>query len=87
MREEKHYADCPMCGSLCTVEGEDGSTCYYAPLQFTREEIECIQMTSILALRVLADYCDEHPGADNKRRDLIIDIAAKCGVILKGGAE
>ncbi len=52
--------------------------------QFTREEIECIKMTSILALRVLSDYCDEHPGTYNKRRDLIIEIANKCDAILKG---
>ena len=84
-KEKKYYADCPMCGTPCTIEGKDGSTCYYAPLRFTREEIECIQMTSILALRVLSDYCDEHPGVENKRRDLIIEIANKCDAILKEG--
>ena len=38
-----------------------------ATVKFTSEEIECIKMSSLLALRVLDDYCDEHPGVANKR--------------------
>lgn len=57
-----------------------------ATVKFTSEEIECIKMSSLLALRVLDDYCDEHPGVANKRTDLINGIIAKCDAILKGAA-
>lgn len=84
MSEEfERRANCPMCGAPCTIEGKDGSTRYYAPILFTSEEIECIKMSSLLALRVLDDYCDEHPGVANKRTDLINGIIAKCDAILK----
>lgn len=76
-----------MCEAPCTIEGKVGSTQYYVPILFTHEEIECIKMSSMLALRVLDDYCDEHPGVANKRRDLINGIIAKCDAILKGAAE
>lgn len=65
-----------MCGSLCTVEGEDGSTCYYAPLQFTREEIECIR-------RMLAERWPRR----KKLSAIDQSIIDKCDAILKGAAE
>ena len=32
----------------CSIEGKDGSTRYYAPIAFTREEIERIRYTGVI---------------------------------------
>ena len=75
-KEKKYYADCPMCGSPCTVEGEDGSTCYYAPLQFTCEEIDAIR-------RMFAERWPR----PRKLSEIDQSVIDKCDAILKRGAK
>ena len=67
-----------MCGAPCMIEGKVGSTQYYAPIAFTREEIEMI--------RVLLGEIDEQLGRYSFRRKVIDALINKCDAILKGAA-
>lgn len=78
MSEEFERTNCPMCGAPCMIEGKVGSTQYYAPIAFTREEIEMI--------RVLLGEIDEQLGRYSFRRKVIDALINKCDAILKGAA-
>lgn len=78
MSEEFERTNCPMCGAPCTIEGRDGSTRYYAPITFTREEIEMI--------RLLLGGIDKQVGRYSFRRKVIDALINKCDAILKGAA-
>lgn len=66
-----------MCGTPCTIEGRDGSTRYYAPITFTREEIEMIR----LFLRSI----DKQVGCYSLSHIVVAKLINKCDAILKGG--
>lgn len=77
MSEEfERRANCPMCGAPCTIEGKAGSTEYYVPIAFTREEIERIRFL----------VAERWP---RRKRLSAIDqsIVDKCDAILKGFPE
>lgn len=76
MSEEfERRANCPMCGTPCTIEGKVGSTQYYVPISFTREEIE----------RIRYMLAERRP---RRKKLSAIDqsIVDKCDAILKGAA-
>lgn len=68
-----------MCGAPCTIEGRDGSTQYYAPIAFTREEIEMIRLFLRGIDKQVGRYSLSHMG--------ISKLIDKCDAILKGAAE
>lgn len=77
MREEfERRTNCPMCGAPCTIEGRDGSTQYYVPIAFTREEIERIRY-------MLAERWPRR----KKLSAIDQSIVDKCDAILKGASE
>lgn len=67
-----------MCGAPCTIEGRDGSTRYYAPITFTREEIEMI--------RLLLGSIDKQVGCYSLSHIVVAKLINKCDAILKGAA-
>lgn len=76
MSEEFERTNCPMCGVPCTIEGKVGSTQYYVPIAFTREEIE----------RIRYMLAERRP---RRKRLSAIDqsIVDKCDELLKGFSE
>ena len=72
-------ANCPMCGTPCTIEGKVGSTQYYAPIAFTREEIE--------GIRLLLRGIDKQVGRYSLSHIVVTKLINKCNAILKGAAE
>lgn len=78
MSEEFERTNCPMCGAPCTIEGRDGSTRYYAPITFTREEIEMI--------RLLLGGIDKQVGCYSLSHIVVAKLINKCDAILKGAA-
>lgn len=77
MSEEfERRANCPMCGAPCIIEGKVGSTQYYVPILFAREEIE----------RIRYMLAERRP---RRKKLSAIDqsIVDKCDAILKGAAE
>lgn len=79
MSEEfERRANCPMCGAPCTIEGKDGSTRYYAPIVFTREEARAI-------LRLIKRM---PTGPFNAIDENVKEsICIKCVKLLKGAVE
>ena len=69
-------ANCPMCGAPCMIEGKVGSTQYYVPILFTREEIERIRY-------MLAERWPRR----KKLSAIDQSIVDKCDAILKGAVE
>ena len=76
MSEEFERTICPMCGTPCTIEGKVGSTQYYVPILFTREEIERIRY-------MLAERWPRR----KKLSAIDQSMVEKCDAILKGAAE
>lgn len=67
-----------MCGAPCIIEGKVGSTQYYVPIAFTREEIEMIR----LFLRSI----DKQVGCYSLSHIVVAKLINKCDAILKGAA-
>lgn len=79
MSEEfERRANCPMCGAPCTLEGKDGSTRYYAPIAFTREEARAI-LRLIKRMPIGPFYAIDE--------DIEESLIYKCAAILKGASE
>ena len=76
MSEEfERRANCPMCGAPCIIEGKVGSTQYYVPIAFTREEIEMI--------RLLLRGIDKQVGRYSLSHTVVTKLINKCDAILK----
>lgn len=65
-----------MCAVPCMIEGKVGSTQYYIPILFTREEIEKIRF-----------LCAERYPRRKKLSAIEQSIVDKCDALLKGAAE
>ena len=72
-------ANCPMCGAPCMIEGKVGSTQYYVPIAFTREEIEMI--------RLLLRGIDKQVGRYSLSHIVVTKLINKCDAILIGASE
>lgn len=66
-----------MCGAPCMIEGKVGSTQYYVPIAFTREEIKMI--------RLFLRGTDKQVGCYSLSHIVVAKLINKCDAILKGG--
>lgn len=78
MNIETKLKPCPFCGGMNLYYAE-GSTQYYVPIAFTREEIE--------GIRLFLGGIDKQVGCYSLSHIVVTKLINKCDSILKGAAE